>query len=77
MTNRLALFALAITFALSLTSMGCAGGLRSLSQKSNTQAGAKAKSDKEIAACEKMCSMAGDAEDNQAAVADCKKSCSK
>lgn len=36
---------------------------------------ATAKSDKDIAACEKMCTVAGDAENNKSAVDACKKDC--
>jgi uncharacterized lipoprotein YajG len=36
---------------------------------------AAARSQKDIAACEKMCEVAGDAEQNASAVAACKKDC--
>ena len=51
--------------------MGCST-LRSVAGASPK---ATAKSAKEVAACEKMCAVAGDAEDNSAAVANCKKKC--
>lgn len=56
--------------------MGCST-LRSVagtSPKHAPTATAKATA-KEIAACQKMCSVAGDAEDNKAAVEKCQKKC--
>lgn len=58
--------------ALLAFTVGCAG-----LQRAAAGAGkASAKSDKsDIAACEKMCAVAGDAEDNKAGVEKCKKKC--
>ncbi len=54
--------------------MGCST-LRSVAGSTRSGEKATAKSDKDVAACEKMCSVAGDAEDNKSAVANCKKKC--
>lgn len=53
--------------------VGCAG----LKVPSGGGGGGKAsaKSAKDVAACEKMCAVAGDAEDNKAAVEKCQKKC--
>ena len=40
-----------------------------------TKAKPKTRSQKEIAACEKMCSVAGDVDGKENAVSDCKKEC--
>jgi hypothetical protein len=60
--------ALAALFAVT---MGCSS-LRSLAGASAKPA---AKSQKDIAACEKMCEMAGDADANKGAVTKCQKDC--
>ena len=41
----------------------------------STRAAPEAKNDKEIAACERMCAVAGDTEHNEDAVAACIKDC--
>jgi len=43
--------------------------------QSNSKAKAKSRTQKEIAACEKMCSVAGDVDAKEGAVSDCKKEC--
>lgn len=56
---------------------GCST-LRSIASdtlKSDSKASAKQRSAKEVAACEKMCSVAGDVDDKQAAIDNCKKQC--
>jgi hypothetical protein len=54
--------------------MGCST-LRSVAGSPKHTETATAKSAKDVAACEKMCSVAGDAEDNKSAVDNCKKKC--
>jgi len=70
MIRTVACAALAAVFALTV---GCSS-LRSLSGASSKQ-NAGAKSQKDVAACEKMCEVAGDAEANKSAVSNCKKDC--
>jgi hypothetical protein len=60
------------TAALLASSMGC--GLLGKVGRSNTGAAA---AKKDCAACEKMCSVAGDAEKNAAGVEACKEDCRK
>jgi hypothetical protein len=55
------------------TTTGCAA-LRSVALNA-ARPKATAKSDRDVAACEKMCEVAGDAESNKAAVDRCKKDC--
>jgi hypothetical protein len=62
--------ALAALFAVT---MGCSS-LRSLAS-AGTGAKPAAKSQKDIAACEKMCEMAGDADANKGAITKCQKDC--
>jgi hypothetical protein len=69
-TRRFAAVSLAAVFALSL---GCTS-MKGLTGRRTTEK-ATAKSQKDIAACEKMCAVAGDAEGNAAAVTACKKDC--
>ncbi len=56
---------------------GCAAlrEIASNSLKSESKATPKQRSAKEVAACEKMCSVAGDVDDKAAAVDKCKKQC--
>lgn len=63
---------LAVTAIFALT-MGCST-VRSL-VGSSTGGKAAAKSQKDIAACEKMCELAGNADKNKAAVTSCQKDC--
>jgi|GEM_PF-808264 len=65
--------ALAALFAVSTATMGC-NSLRSIASAS-TGAKPAAKSKKDIAACEKMCEMAGDADANKGAITKCQKDC--
>ncbi len=67
--TRIAAMSLVAVFALSL---GCTT-VKSLAGRNTTKA--TAKSQKDIAACEKMCDVAGDAEGNASAVSSCKKDC--
>jgi hypothetical protein len=66
---RASLFALVLVQGLT---SGCAV-LRSV--VGGTHKAASAKSAKDVAACEKMCEVAGNAEENKAAVDRCKKDC--
>ncbi len=59
--------------ALLAVTMGCST-VRSL-VGSSTGGKAAAKSQKDIAACEKMCELAGNADKNKAAVTSCQKDC--
>jgi hypothetical protein len=68
--SRASLLALALVVS---STAGCAA-LRSAALTA-AQPKAAAKSSREIAACEKMCEVAGDAESNKAAVDRCKKDC--
>lgn len=65
--------ALVAVLALSLT--GCGSLSKAARNLTATDAKATAKSEKDVAACEKMCSVAGDAEGNSAAVEKCQKKC--
>ncbi len=52
--------------------------LRSIASDATSSDGnakAKTRTQKEIAACEKMCSVAGDVDSKEGAVSDCKKEC--
>jgi hypothetical protein len=62
-----------VVTCLLLGSTGCAG-LRQLTSTS-LRPKAAAKSAKDVAACEKMCEVAGDAEKNPGAVERCKADC--
>ena len=57
--------------------VGCAGLSKAAAAAAHNANGNKAtaKSAKDVAACEKMCAVAGDAEDNKAAVEKCQKKC--
>lgn len=69
--------------AVVLVAAALAGGtacstLRSVvseSSSSSSKAKPRQKTDKQIAACEKMCSVAGDVDGKEGAVDDCKKEC--
>lgn len=68
--------ALIIVAAVGLTSvMGCSTLRAVAAAASKSPEKATQKSAKEIAACEKMCSVAGDAEGNAAAIKNCKTKC--
>ncbi len=54
--------------------LGCAGLTKAAAGGGRASAKSE-KSSKDIAACEKMCAVAGDAEDNKAAVEKCQKKC--
>jgi hypothetical protein len=69
-TRTISTVAVAALFAVT---MGCST-VRSLVGNS-TGGKAAAKSQKDIAACEKMCELAGDADKNKAAVTACQKDC--
>lgn len=60
--------------ALLAFTVGCAGLSRAAASAGKASAKSE-KSAKDVAACEKMCSVAGDAEDNKAAVEKCQKKC--
>lgn len=68
-------FALVVVATLAATLSGCAklGQIRLASPSSSEARATK----KDCAACEKMCAVAGDAEDNADAVAECKADCRK
>lgn len=59
--------------ALTIFGGGCTTARALLGGSSAKASGTR--SQKDIAACEKMCEMAGDAEGKSGAVADCKKDC--
>jgi hypothetical protein len=63
----------AVLLALTL---GCAN-LSKVVARSGSSNKASAKSTKDVAACKKMCAVAGDAEDNKAAVEKCQKKCTQ
>lgn len=66
---------IAAAFALSLVG-GCANLTKVARDINAADKKAAAKADKkDQAACEKMCAVAGDAEDNKAAVENCQKKC--
>ena len=65
--------ALGLSFVMGCSTLRSVAGSSSGARHNN----ATAKSAKEVAACEKMCSVAGDAEDNKAAVESCKAKCHK
>ena len=70
---RRAIAVAAASTLLALT-VGCSS-LSRIAKSTAARAEASEKSEKDIAACEKMCAVAGDADDNKAAVENCQKKC--
>jgi hypothetical protein len=75
MSSLLQRSALAFACLALCSTVGFTSGCALLRAASHTPHSASAKSAKEIAACEKMCEVAGDAESNKGAVDRCKKDC--
>lgn len=69
LTRRLSVAAATGLALVVVATVGCSS-LKGLSTKK-----ASAKSTRDIAACEKMCTVAGDAENNKSAVDACKQDC--
>ena len=68
---------LAAALGLSVAVTGCSTlrTLTSSTSSAKSEKKAQAKSKEDIAACEKMCEVAGNAEDNKGAIANCQKKC--
>jgi uncharacterized lipoprotein len=60
---------------LALALSGCGSLSKAARNLRSNDTKASAKSEKDVAACEKMCSVAGDAEGNSVAVEKCQKKC--
>lgn len=67
--------AAALVAVLVLSLSGCGGLSKAARNLTANDTKATAKSAKDVAACEKMCSVAGDAEGNSASVEKCQKKC--
>jgi len=68
----------AVLVVVALAGTSACSTLRSIASdatQSDSKAKPKARTQKEIAACEKMCSVAGDVDSKEGAVSDCKKEC--
>ncbi len=67
-----------VVVALLMSGVSGCSTLRSIASdtlKSDSKTTTKQRSAKEVAACEKMCSVAGNVDDKQAAIDNCKKQC--